>query len=82
VSEVFQYSDAVGWAAGRPSGLQKVGGEELVCLSLERGANGLHYGPADTNATSSSLASVKSRWFTFSGADLARLSWKKAIKQM
>ena len=40
------------------------------------------YGPADATATPSSLASLKSRMVYLSGADLARLSWKKAVKQM
>ena len=30
-------------------------------MSIERGANDLHYGPADATATPSSLASLKSR---------------------
>jgi len=42
---LFQCFDAVGWAAGRASGLQKLYGEVLTWLlviCLEQGANDLH----------------------------------------
>jgi len=44
-----------------------------VVICLERGANG----PVDITATSSSLASLRSRMIYLSGAGLPRLSWKK-----
>jgi len=40
------------------------------------------YGPADVNATPSSVAPVKSRMVYLSGAGLPRLSRKKAVKWM
>ena len=52
-----------------------------MVISLERGAKGLAYGPADATATPSSLAPVKSRMVTYlSGAGLPRLSWKKSVR--
>ena len=53
-----------------------------MVICLERGANDLHNGPADTTATPSSVAPVKSRMVYLSGAGLPRLSWKEAVKQM
>ena len=49
------------------------------CLSGVR-CKWFAYGPADATATPSSLAPVKSRMVYLSGAGLARLSRKKAIK--
>jgi len=39
------------------------------------------YGSADATATPTSLAAVKSDWFSLSGASLPRLSWKEAINR-
>jgi len=48
-----------------------------VVISLDLGANDFAYSPADATATSSSLASLKSRMVYLSnGAGLPRLSWK------
>jgi len=73
----LQRFDAVGWVAGRASGLQKTewwGTGMVACL--EQGANDLH-GTADATATPSSLAPVKSRVVYLSGAGIPSLSWKK-----
>jgi len=83
VFQLCSWFDAVGWVAGRASGLSKT---ELqgtgVVICLEWGANDLHYGPADVTATWSSLAPVKSIMLYLSGAGLLRLSWEKAVKRI
>jgi len=50
-----------------------------MAIYLERGA--FAYGPADANATPSSLASLKSRMVYISGASLARLSWMMLLNK-
>jgi len=54
----------------------------LPWLSVWSEVKWFAYGPADANATSSSLAPVKSKMVYLSGAGLPRLSWKKAVKRM
>ena len=51
-----------------------------MVISLERGADDLHMGPADATTISLSLAPVKCRMVYLSGVILPRLSWKKAVE--
>jgi len=69
---------AVGWKAGRASGLQKLRGEAMAGYLSAARCKRFAYGPADATATNlSSLASLKSRMVYLSGDSLPRLSWKK-----
>jgi len=52
----------------------------LVWLSVWREVQTIAYGPADANATASSLASLKSKMFYLSGASLPGLTWKEVVK--
>jgi len=47
---------------------------------MEQGANDLHVDPADATVTPSSLASLTSRWFNLSAADLPGCPRKEIIK--
>jgi len=71
----LQCFDAVGWAAGRASGLKKkLNGRYWHGYLSGVRCKGFAYGPADATATPSSLAPVKSRMVYLSGAGLPRLS--------
>jgi len=72
----FQCFDAVGWVAGRASGLLKLSSEVWHGYLSGARRNWLADGPADATATPSSLAPVKSRMIYLSGAGLPRLSLK------
>jgi len=56
---------------------KKLSDEVLAWLSVWSEVQMICNGPADTTATPSSLASLKSRWFDLSGASLCRLFWKR-----
>ena len=70
---------AVGWAAERASGLQKLSGEVWHGHLSGTRCRWSAYGPGDATATPSSLAPVKSRMVYLSGAGLPKLSWKRLL---
>jgi len=69
--------------AGRSHGLKKLTVEVLAWLFACSEVQVIHkwfaYRAADANATTSSLASLKSRMDFISGASLPRLSWRKRL---
>ena len=64
----------VGRKEGHPA-CKRLSGEVLAWLSVCNEVKIIAYGPDDATATSSSLAPVKSRMVSLSGAGLPRLSW-------
>jgi len=62
----LQCFDAVGWAAGRASGLKKLSGGVLTWLSAGVRCR-LAYGPADATATQCLLLQYNPDWFYLSG---------------
>jgi len=81
----YQCFDAVGWAAGRASGLKKMSGEVLACY-LSGVRCRFAYGPADATVTHY-LAPVNPDWLYQNGSAFLVPAYpgcpeKKAVKRM